>query len=143
MKPANIAILIAIAGFVTLLVSQAGAEMSRYATFADAKAEARELHVVGEWVNRDAANYNPNTNTFRFYVKDSTGNTELVHYYEPKPMNLEQAEKVVLIGGYEGETFVAKSILQKCPSKYEENSVSGNGMRTTDASRGSSGNLVQ
>jgi cytochrome c-type biogenesis protein CcmE len=52
-------------------------------------------------------------------VQDSLKNTEWVTYYDPKPSNFDQAEKVVLIGRYEDEGFVANEIVTKCPSKYE------------------------
>ena len=56
-------------------------------------------------------------------MQDTLNRVELVRYYDPKPTNFEQAEKVVVIGGYEEGAFVAEKIIMKCPSKYEEEEI--------------------
>ena len=68
-------------------------------------------------------------NSFQFFVKDSLNQVELVSYYDPKPSNFDQAEKVVLIGGYQQEGFVADQIVTKCPSKYNETEANLQGNR--------------
>lgn len=91
---------------------------SSYTTFNDAKESGRTIHVAGEWVQREQIVEEPNR--FQFYVQDSLRNVEWVTYFDPKPSNFEQAEKVVLIGRYHDEGFIADEIVTKCPSKYEE-----------------------
>jgi cytochrome c-type biogenesis protein CcmE len=43
-----------------------------------------------------------------------------VVYPNPRPANFEDAERVVVDGRMEGDTFMAEHILVKCPSKYNE-----------------------
>ncbi|MEM8891311.1 MAG: cytochrome c maturation protein CcmE, partial [Bacteroidota bacterium] len=74
-------------------------------------------------VNRDQTSYDPNTDMFQFYMQDTTNNVELVYYQDPKPQNFEQAEKVVVVGGYKNENFVAEKIIMKCPSKFEQTDI--------------------
>ncbi len=45
-----------------------------------------------------------------------------VHYPHPKPANFEDAERLVVRGAAEGDVFVARHILVKCPSKYNDGS---------------------
>ncbi|RMF53905.1 MAG: cytochrome c maturation protein CcmE, partial [Bacteroidetes bacterium] len=47
-----------------------------------------------------------------------------VRYPDPKPINFESAQKIVLIGQYRDSVFYAEKILMKCPSKYKEEQVS-------------------
>jgi cytochrome c-type biogenesis protein CcmE len=41
-------------------------------------------------------------------------------FTKPKPAQFEQLEKMVLIGTYDKDHFLATEILSKCPSKYED-----------------------
>ncbi len=121
MKLRSIILLLLIAGVIGVIISQSMDSLSQYTDFAEAKASGKEVHVVGKWVKRDQYSYDPNQDLFQFYMEDSTGITQLVHYRDPKPVNFESAEKVVVIGQYEQEkdVFKANKILMKCPSKYE------------------------
>jgi cytochrome c-type biogenesis protein CcmE len=78
---------------------------------------------VGQWIQDRGYSYNRQKDLFTFYMKDSTQHVEQVHYYDPKPTNFESAEKVVVVGQYQQEGFVAKRILMKCPSKYKNNQL--------------------
>ncbi len=120
MKTTHIVILVALAGFVALLGINLGKNTSTYTDFSAAKASEKEVHIVGEWVNRDQSNYDPTRDLFQFYMKDTVDNVQLVHYYDPKPVNFEAAEKVVIIGEYNQDVFVADKIIMKCPSKFEQ-----------------------
>ena len=44
---------------------------------------------------------------------------------ENKAEYFETADKIVVIGKYEGDVFVADKILMKCPSKYQNNQLEG------------------
>ncbi len=124
MKPGKIILLVIIALFLVILGINFSQNASIYADFHTAKNTGRQVHIVGEWVNRDQAVYSPELDLFSFYMKDSMNVVEKVHYYDPKPINFESAEKVVVIGGYDGgEAFVAEKIIMKCPSKYEETDI--------------------
>lgn len=123
MKPGKIVLLVVIAIFLVALGINFSQNASVYTDFASAKASQKSVHVVGEWVDREQANFDAEKVLFTFYLQDTTQNVELVHLYEPKPNNFEQAEKVVVVGGYKGDKFIADKIVMKCPSKYEENTL--------------------
>ncbi len=119
----QISLLIAAAFLFTLFLTLFGSAASQYSDFKTAKQQNKETHIIGKWVDKQKAFYDPEKDQFFFYVQDTTGYKQLVRYDDPKPPNLELATKVVLIGKYEGDTFVASRILQKCPSKYKEQST--------------------
>lgn len=119
MKTRNIIGLVLIAAVMGYLLINFSSSTSIYTDFDSAKASNEEAHVVAKWVKRDQAHYNENSGVFSFYLQDSLNTTQLVEYNDPKPTNFDHAEKVVVVGKYEGEVFHAKKILMKCPSKYE------------------------
>ncbi|MEM6633292.1 MAG: cytochrome c maturation protein CcmE [Bacteroidota bacterium] len=123
MKPGNIALLVFIAIFMVVLAVNFSQNASIYTDFRTAKESGRKVHIVGEWVNREASEYDSNRDLFTFYMADTTESVELVHYYDPKPNNFDQAEKVVVVGGYDQDRFIADKIVMKCPSKYEETTI--------------------
>lgn len=126
MKTRNLILLAAIAALCVVLVFSLSQNLSQYSDFATAQAQpGREVHVVGQWVQREQASYDPATDRFTFYLKDSLGTVSPVVYYDPKPANFEQADRVVVIGRADAQTkaFVAEKILMKCPSKYQENQL--------------------
>lgn len=125
MKTINIGLLVGIAvlamvGMAFLATSGAIGGASQYVSFDDAKESGDDVHVVGEWVMRDMANYENSKDLFSFYMRDSSNNVSLVHYYDPMPVNFVKAKKVVVQGKYEGNAFVADRIFMKCPSKYND-----------------------
>ncbi|MDX2286294.1 MAG: cytochrome c maturation protein CcmE [Bacteroidia bacterium] len=123
MKPLHIAILAGLAVFMVALGVNFSQSASIYTDFATAKRKDKQVHIVGQWVDREAAHYDAAQDLFSFYVKDTTQRVELVKYYDPMPVNFEQAEKVVLIGAYDQDAFVAEKIVMKCPSKYEPTQI--------------------
>ena len=124
MKPGKIVLLAVGAIFLVMLGLNYAEQASSYADFETARRTGKKVHIVGEWVNRDQIHYDLQRDEFSFYLQDSTHQVEQVKYFDPKPSNFEQAEKVVVVGGYEGEQFIADEIVMKCPSKYEENDLS-------------------
>jgi len=124
MKPTNIFVLVFLAVFVVALGINFSQATSLYTGFSEAKETGQQVHIVGKWINRDQASYDPQRDIFQFFMQDTLNNVELVRYHDPKPTNFEQAEKVVVIGGYEGGAFVAEKIVMKCPSKYEATDLS-------------------
>ena len=123
MKPGNIALLVFIAIFMVVLAINFSQNASIYTDFSTAKESGKKVHIVGEWVNREVSDYNSDQDLFTFYMADTTESVELVHYYDPKPNNFDQAEKVVVVGGYDQDKFIADKIVMKCPSKYEETTI--------------------
>ena len=84
-----------------------------------------EYHVVGKLVNVEMMQYNPteNANLFVFYLQDNKGIVKKVQYYNTKPAEFERAEQIVIVGKMAGDSFVAKTILTKCPSKYDDKKI--------------------
>ena len=121
MKTNRIIMLVLVAVLLVVFGVSLAGNASSYASFAMAKESQRKVHVAGEWVQRDLVV--EEENMFQFFVQDSLNFVEKVTYYEPKPNNFEQADKVVLIGSYREEGFVADKIITKCPSKYNETEI--------------------
>ena len=67
-------------------------------------------------------NYNPvvDANLFTFTLIDEKGIAKPVVYFDAKPQDFERSEKVVVVGNMKNEQFIAKKILMKCPSKYQD-----------------------
>ena len=125
MKTVNIGLLVGIAiavvvGITALSFTGVIGGASKYVTFDEAKKAKETVHVVGKWVNREQSHYNSDLDIFQFYMQDSTNSVALVNYHDPKPVNFETAEQIVIEGKYEGEAFEADRILMKCPSKYND-----------------------
>lgn len=129
MKKSHIFIIIVIAAAIGVIISTAG-DASTYVTFDQAEAmavsgDSKSIHVVGE-LKKDGQGHvvgiMPGSDrvSFSFIMIDDNKREQLVVYNEPMPQDFTRSEKVVVIGGYVGETFKADKILLKCPSKYQE-----------------------
>jgi cytochrome c-type biogenesis protein CcmE len=127
MKKSYIVALVIIAAAIAIIVRTAG-ESSTYVTFDQAfqlasNGNSKSIHVVGE-LKKDASGeiigIHPGADkvSFSFLLIDENGKEQEVFYAEPMPADFTRSEKVVVIGGYENDTFVARKILLKCPSKY-------------------------
>jgi cytochrome c-type biogenesis protein CcmE len=123
MKTKSLVLLLLLAASFGGLLYFLSGSFSTYSDFAEAQKTGREVHVVAKWVDRDNAQYDPSTDQFTFKLQDSLKNTVTCIYPDPKPANLENAEKVVIIGKYEGNAFHADKILMKCPSKYKNDKL--------------------
>jgi cytochrome c-type biogenesis protein CcmE len=125
MKTRNLVLLGLLAVVAAIMLYGMLQNTGSFTNFQGARTSTSEAHVLAEWVRREEARYDPDADQFFFYLRDSTQHTQLVRYDDPKPINLDQAEKVYIVGQYDGDVFHAKKIYMKCPSKYEETSVSG------------------
>lgn len=106
---------LALAGVATLFVANA----SPYVDVASAKTTGGDrLHLKGSIV-AGTVFPNPKAGTVSFTLKDDFGKTMPVTYSGPPPANMGTATQVVAIGKVSGESFHAKELLLKCPSKYE------------------------
>ena len=121
MKTNRIIMLVMVAALMVVFGVNLASNASSYTSFENARNSSKKVHIAGEWIRRTEVV--EEENMFQFYVQDSLNNVEFVTYYEPKPNNFEQADKVVLIGGYREEGFVADKIITKCPSKYNETEI--------------------
>jgi len=126
-KKSYIVALVVIAAAIAIIVQTAG-ESSTYVTFDEAfqlasNGSSRSIHVVGE-LKKDGSGeivgIHPGEDkvSFSFLLIDADGKEQEVLYNEPMPADFKRSEKVVVIGGYHNDVFVADKILLKCPSKY-------------------------
>lgn len=129
MKKSHILIILAIGAAIAIIATSA-ADTSSYVTFDDAYQLASngndaDIHVVGE-LKKDAdgnvVGIQPGADmvSFSFVMVDDNKKEQVVHYNEPMPQDFTKSEKVVVVGHYRGDTFIAEKILLKCPSKYQE-----------------------
>lgn len=132
MKKSHILIIIIIAAAIGIVVTTAD-DASTYVTFDQAHELAsngskNSIHVVGELKkdgNGHVVGIEPGADrvSFSFIMVDQNKKEQEVIYNEPMPQDFTRSEKVVVIGSYEGDIFVADKILLKCPSKYQEQNL--------------------
>lgn len=129
MKKSHILIIIIIAVAVGIIMTTAD-DASTYVTFDQAyqlasNGSKNSIHVVGE-LKKDLDGHvvgimpGEDRVSFSFIMVDENKKEQLVVYKEPMPQDFTRSEKVVVIGNYSGDTFIAEKILLKCPSKYQE-----------------------
>ena len=126
MKKGGILGIIVIAVAIGIMITTFS-DTSSYVTFKTAKDNhGIEFHVVGTVNTEEPQEYNPekDPNFFSFYMLDSMANQMKVIYHDAKPTDIEKSERVVVIGkALNDDEFLAQKILQKCPSKYNEEEV--------------------
>ncbi|HCM77051.1 MAG TPA: cytochrome C biogenesis protein [Cytophagales bacterium] len=132
MKKSHILAIVVIAAAIGIIIATAG-DASTYVNFNQAykMAEAgnkTSIHVVGQLKKDDNGHVigldnAPDNLSFSFILVDDNNREQKVFYNEPMPPDFTRSENVVVIGGYQGDNFVASKILLKCPSKYQEQSV--------------------
>ena len=129
MKKSHIIAIVIIAVAIGIIITSAG-DASTYVSFDQAyqmskTGNDKSIHVVGQ-LKKDASGniigITPGQDmvSFSFILVDENNKEEKVNYHEPMPPDFVKSEKVVVIGGYHGDSFVAEKILLKCPSKYKE-----------------------
>lgn len=129
MKKTHIIAIVVIAAAIAIIISTAG-DASTYVNFDQAYQMASagnksDIHVVGE-LKKDEQGHiiglekGADNLSFSFVLLDDNKREQKVYYNEPMPPDFTRSEKVVVIGSYHGEQFVADKILLKCPSKYQE-----------------------
>lgn len=129
MKKSHIIAIAIIAAAIGLIVATAG-DTSTYVDFNQAyqMAEAGKtssIHIVGSLKKNDKGEIvglekGADKLSCSFILVDDKNREEKVIYNEPAPTDLGKSEKIVVIGEYKGNQFVAEKILLKCPSKYED-----------------------
>ncbi len=129
MKKSHILGIVVIAICIGIIASTAG-DASSYVSFKEAKVMATsdtgsKIHVVGI-LKKDKQGQiigieeSPDKLSFRFRMVDENGQEQIVLHANPIPQDFDKSEQVVVVGGYNGEAFIADKILLKCPSKYQE-----------------------
>lgn len=132
MKKSYIIAILVIAVAIVVIISTAG-DASSYVTFDQAYQMAsngnrNQIHVVGELKKDGTGNIigiekSEDMLSFSFLMVDDNQKEQKVYYNEPMPPDFTRSEKVVVIGYYENNLFIAKKILLKCPSKYQEEKI--------------------
>lgn len=122
MKTIHIIIILILVVAVAVVISTMS-DSSTYSDFAEASLKpGKELHIIGKLNRSKPLEYDAqkNANQFSFYLIDEKGIEKKVIYNNAKPQDFEKSEKVVIIGSMQGDQFIAKSLLLKCPSKYND-----------------------
>ncbi len=122
MKTSSIIILVIVAVAIGGLLIKS-VDFSTYDTIASAKQkQGTYVHLIAKLDKTKPIVYDAlkNPNYLSFYAVDSLGSSTKVVYFNPKPAELEQSERVVLKGKMEGDVFKCDNILLKCPSKYKD-----------------------
>ncbi len=129
MKKTHIIAIIVIASAIGIIIASAG-DASTYVSFVEAyqmasTGNSTEIHVVGDLKKDTRGNIigiekSADMLSFSFVLVDENQKEQTVYYNEPMPPDFTRSEKVVVIGKYQNDLFVADKILLKCPSKYQE-----------------------
>lgn len=132
MKKSSIIGLIVIAIAIAVIVSTRESA-SAYVSFNEAysmstSGDENAIHVVGELKknsNGEVVGVTPSADmlSVNFVLVDDNKKEEIVYLNQPMPSDLLRSDKVVVIGGYKNDKFVADKVLLKCPSKYEETEI--------------------
>ncbi|MFZ4521148.1 MAG: cytochrome c maturation protein CcmE [Bacteroidales bacterium] len=122
MKTIHIIIILILVVAVAVVISTM-TDSSTYSDFTEAaQKQGKELHIIGKLNKAKPIVYEAqkNANEFTFFLIDDKGIEKQVIYNNAKPQDFEKSEKVVVIGSMKGDRFMAKSLLLKCPSKYND-----------------------
>ena len=129
MKKTHLIALLVIASAIAIIITTAG-DASTYVSFDQAfemaaSGDTNSIHVVGELKKGSGGHVigiekSPDNLSFSFILRDEANKEQKVFYNEPIPPDFTRSEKIVVIGSYRGDHFVASKILLKCPSKYQE-----------------------
>lgn len=129
MKTKHIISILVIAVAIVMVITMTG-DASSYVTFEEAKelserGSQKSIHVVGELPKAQGGEIvgieeSPDKLSFKFEMLDENGFKQQVLYANPIPTDFTRSEQVVIVGAYNGDSFIAEKILLKCPSKYQE-----------------------
>ena len=80
----------------------------------------KEVQIIGTLVRDSvlACDSSVQNGLFRFYMRDRNGEICRVVYRDMPPKDFEKMEEIVVTGRFGKGEFEARSMLLKCPSKY-------------------------
>ena len=84
--------------------------------------ENRTVRIAG-MVEADSINFDNRNLILTFDITSETGQRLPVIFNGPKPDQMRQGAEAIVEGKYNGELFNAQSLLLKCPSRYNEESL--------------------
>jgi cytochrome c-type biogenesis protein CcmE len=112
--------LVIAAAIVYLVISAAKGATAYYLTIrelASQQTSTRQVRVVGNVIG-SSIDWSPEEMLLKFEITDDSGTLPVV-YHGARPDMLRATAQVVVEGRYLGGSFEAKTLLLKCPSKYE------------------------
>ena len=95
--------------------------MTTYVSVSDARVSPRPVQVAGI-VAQGTKRYDLENNRLMFTLREDSGDEMPVEYDGHKPANFDDVTKIVATGKFNAErkVFVARELLVKCPTKYEQ-----------------------
>ena len=95
--------------------------LTTYVSVSEAKVSPRPVQVAGLVVG-GSKEYDLQNNRLIFTLREDSGDEMTVEYDGHKPANFDDVTKVVATGKYNAgkQIFVARELLVKCPTKYEQ-----------------------
>ena len=125
MKTIHIIIILVVVIIIAIVITTLS-DASTYSDFSEAgRKPGKEFHIIGKLDKTKPVEYDAqqNANQFSFYMIDMKGTEKKVIYHNSKPQDFEKSDQVVIIGSMGKEEFIARSLLLKCPSKYNSKKV--------------------
>ncbi len=122
MKTTHILAILAVA-IITGIIITTFSGSGTYSHFEEAfENPGRDFHIIGTLNTGKPLEYDSHIdhNLFAFYMFDQHGKESRVVYRGAKPQDFEKSEQVVIIGSAGESEFIAKQLLLKCPTKYNE-----------------------
>jgi cytochrome c-type biogenesis protein CcmE len=120
MKKTEIVLIVLVAVIIGVIMSLTF-NASTYITFADSEKQmGKEFTVIGSLNKEKDIRFEPKLNLLTFFAADSLNNERKIYYHDSKPQDFERSEKITMTGFATDSGFVARTILMKCPSKYNE-----------------------
>jgi cytochrome c-type biogenesis protein CcmE len=122
MKKLHIVLLVGVAVAIAVMISFTK-DLTTYDTIGSAQAkQGKYVHLIAKLDKSQPIEYDAikDPNYCAFTVVDSLGATSKVISNKPKPVDLENSERVVLKGKMQEDGFHCDDILLKCPSKYKD-----------------------
>jgi len=95
--------------------------LTTYVSVSDARVSPRPVQVAG-MVAQGTKQYDLENNRLMFTLREDSGDEIPVEYDGHKPANFDDVTKIVATGKFntERKVFVARELLVKCPTKYEQ-----------------------
>lgn len=125
MKRIHIIIIIVIIVAIGVVISTM-VNSSTYADFSTAKKNAgSDYQIIGTLNTQKPILFEArkDANSFSFFMQDNAGMEMKVIYSGTKPQDFERCDQVVISGSASDSVFHAKTLLLKCPSKYNDKRV--------------------
>lgn len=125
MKTLHIIIIIVLFIVVAVVVSTF-TDAGTYSTFSEAAGHPeKDFSIIGKLNKTKPVEYNAekDPNKFTFFMSDEEGTERQVICNKAKPQDFEKSDQVVIIGYAEGDHFIARNLLLKCPSKYNAKKI--------------------